>query len=129
MKAPLVINGVELRFLSLRDWCDLTHRWLMTRQQEHEAALRRGGASAVDVAKAVQEYAERKSTYGLLLEMCKTYDGAALILERAAQNAGQPADTMHAALEGMDPDSVAVLAMRACGWDIRPGTDANQGNP
>ena len=26
-------------------------------------------------------------------------------------------------LEGMDPDSVAVLAMRACGWDIKPPTE------
>ena len=81
MKAPLIVNGVQLRFLSLRDWCELTQRWLVARQQEHEAALRRAGAAAVDIAKAVQEYADRKSTYELLLEMCKTYDGASLILE------------------------------------------------
>lgn len=127
MKAPIIVNGVQLRFLSLRDWCDLTQRWLVTRQQEHEAALRRTGASPVDIAKAAQEYADRKSTYGLLLEMCKTYDGASLILERAAQNGGHPLDVLHAALEGMDPDAVAVLAMRACGWELKAEKDA-EGN-
>ena len=124
MKAPLIVNGIELRFLSLRDWCELTQRWLAARQQEHEAALRRAGAATVDIAKAVQEYAERKSTYGLLLEMCKTSDGASLILERAAQNAGHPVDAIHAALVGMDPDAVAVLAMRACGWELKADKDA-----
>lgn len=124
MKAPLTVNGLQLRFLSLRDWTDLTGRWLVTRQQEHEAALRRMGASAVDIAKAVQDYAERKSAYGLLLEMCKTYDGATLILERAAQNGGQTLDALHGAIEGMDPDTVAVLAMRACGWELKADKDA-----
>ena len=124
MKAPIIVNGVQIGYLSLRDWCDLTQRWLVTRQQEHEAALRRSGAAAVDIAKAVQEYAERKSAYGLLLEMCKTYDGASMILERAAQNAGHPVDAIHAALVGMDPDAVAVLAMRACGWELKADKDA-----
>lgn len=124
MKAPIIVNGLQIGYLSLRDWCDLTQRWLVTRQQDHEAALRRAGAAAVDIAKAVQEYADRKSTYGLLLEMCKTYDGASLILERSAQNGGQPADALHAALEGMDPDTVAVLAMRACGWELKADKDA-----
>ena len=124
MKAPIIVNGLQIGYLSLRDWCDLTQRWLVTRQQEHEAALRRAGAAAVDIAKAVQEYADRKSTYGLLLEMCKTYDGCTLILERAASNAGFPADALNAALEGMDPDAVAIAAMRACGWDVKqPGAD------
>lgn len=127
MKAPLTINGIHVRFLCLRDWCELTQRWLATRQQEHEQALRRNGATPVEVAKAVQDYAERKSTYGLLLEMCKTYDGAALILERAAERNGVLADALHAALEGMDPDAVAVLAMRACGWDLKADKDA-EGN-
>ena len=127
MKAPLTVNGITLRFLCLRDWCELTHRWLAARQQEQEQALRRSGASAVEIAKAAQDYAERKSAYGLLLEMCKTYDGATLILERAAQNGGQTLDALHGAIEGMDPDTVAVLAMRACGWDITAGKDA-EGN-
>lgn len=124
MKAPIIVNGLQIGYLSLRDWCDLTQRWLVTRQQEHEAALRRAGAAPVDIAKAVQEYAERKSAYGLLLEMCKTYDGASMILERAAQNGGQTADALNAALEGMDPDTVAVLAMRACGWELKADGNA-----
>lgn len=124
MKAPIIVNGLQIGYLSLRDWCDLTQRWLVARQQEHEAALRRSGAAAVDIAKAVQEYADRKSAYGLLLEMCKTFDGASLILERAAQNGGQPVDAMHVALQGMDPDTVAVLAMRACGWELKADKDA-----
>ena len=124
MKAPIIVNGVQIGYLSLRDWCDLTQRWLAARQQEHEAALRRAGAAPVDIAKAAQEYADRKSAYGLLLEMCKTFDGANLILERAAQNGGQPADALHGALSGMDPDTVAVLAMRACGWELKADKDA-----
>ena len=119
MKPPVTVNGITLRFLSLRDWCELTQKWLGIRQQEQEQALRRSGATAVEIAKAAQEYTARKSTYGLLLEMCKTYDGAAMILERAAQNNGHPVDALHAALEGIDPDSVAVLAMRSCGWDLK----------
>lgn len=120
MKAPITVNGLHLRFLTLRDWASLTERWLAARQTEHEQALRRSGASAADIASALQDYASRKSTYGLLLEMCKTWDGCSMILERAASNAGATPEQLQAALEGTDPDSVAVLAMRACGWDIRP---------
>lgn len=126
MKPPLTVNGITLRFLCLRDWCELTQQWLAMRQQEQEQVMRRSGASAVEMAKAAQEYASRKSAYGLLLEMCKTFDGASLILERAAQRSGVLPDALHAAIEGMDPDSVAVLAMRACGWDLKAGDD--QGN-
>ncbi len=56
--------------------------------------------------------------------MCKTYDGASMILERAAQNGGQTADALNAALEGMDPDTVAVLSMRACGWELKADGNA-----
>lgn len=127
MKAPITVNGITLRFLCLRDWCELTHRWLAARQQEQEQALRRSGASAVEIAKAAQDYAARKSTYGLLLEMCKTYDGASLILERAAERNGVEPDSLHAAIEGIDPDAVAILAMRACGWELKP-TEGDSGN-
>lgn len=120
MRAPITINGIVLRFLSLRDWSDLSAKWLAARQHEHEQSLRRAGASAVEIAQAVQEYAAKRSAYGLLLEMCKTWDGCVLILERAAGNSGIRADDLHAALEGLDPDAVAVLAMRACGWEIKP---------
>lgn len=127
MKPPLTVNGITLRFLCLRDWCEVSQQWLATRQQEQEQAMRRSGATAVEMAKAAQDYAARKSTYGLLVEMCKTFDGAMLILERSAQRSGVLPDALHAAFEGMDPDSVAVLAMRACGWDLKVGEDA-QGN-
>lgn len=128
MNAPITVNGITLRTICLRDWVELTQRWLAARQQDHEQALRRSGASAGDIAKSAQDYAERKSTYGLLLEMCKTYDGASLILERAAQRNGVLPDALYEALDGMDPDSVAVLAMRSCGWQIKAGEDASQGN-
>lgn len=127
MKPPLTVNGITLRFLCLRDWCELSQQWLAARQQEQEQAMRRSGASAVDMAKAAQDYAAKRSTYGLLVEMCKTFDGAMLILERSAQRSGVLPETLHAAIEGMDPDSVAVLSMRACGWDLKVGEDA-QGN-
>ena len=124
MRAQPTVGNLTLRFLTLRDWTDLTARWLGARQAEHEQALRRSGASPVEVAQAAQEYASRRSAYSLLLEMCKTYDGCTLILERAASNAGFPADALNAALEGMDPDAVAIAAMRACGWEIKqPGAD------
>lgn len=126
MKPPLTVNGITLRFLCLRDWCELAQQWLATRQQDQEQAMRRSGATAVEMAKAAQDYAAKRSTYGLLLEMCKTFDGAMLILERAAQRNGVLPDALHEAIEGMDPDSVAVLAMRACGWDLKAGDD--QGN-
>ena len=124
MKPPLTVNGITLRFLNLRDWCELSQAWLAARQQEQEQALRRSGASAVDMAKAAQDYAAKRSTYGLLVEMCKTFDGASLILERAAHRNGVLPDALHAAIEGLDPDSVAVLAMRACGWDLKVDEDA-----
>ena len=128
MKPPLTVNGLTLGYLTLRNWCELTQRWLAVRQQEHEQALRRAGAGAAEIARAAQDYAGRKSAYGLLLEMCKTYDGAMLILECAAQRAGVLPDALYAALEGLDPDHVAVLAMRACGWELKAGEDASQGN-
>jgi hypothetical protein len=127
MKPPLTVNGLTLGYLCLRDWCELTQRWLATRQQDHETALRRSGATATEIAKAAEGYAGRKSAYGLLLEMCKTYDGACMILERAAQHGGILPDALHAALGGIDPDSVAVLAMRACGWEIKGG-EGDPGN-
>ena len=127
MRAPLTIGSLTLRFLTLRDWNDLTYRWLAARQQEHEQALRRAGASAVEVAQAVQEYASKRSAYSLLLEMCKTYDGGTMILERAAQNAGVEKDELYASLEGLDPDAVAILAMRACGWEIKAQADEGNG--
>ena len=127
MRAPLTIGSLTLRFLTLRDWNDLTYRWLAARQQEHEQSLRRAGASAVEVAQAVQEYASKRSSYSLLLEMCKTYDGGTMILERAAQNAGVEKDALYAALEGFDPDAVAILAMRACGWEIKGQDDEGNG--
>lgn len=124
MKPPITVNGITLRYLCLKDWTELTHRWWSVRQQDHEQALRRANATAVEIAQAAQEYTAKRSTYGLLLEMCKTYDGASLVLERAAERSGISSDALHVALEGMDPDSVAVLAMRACGWDIKPPTDS-----
>lgn len=123
MRAPLTIGSLTLRFLTLRDWNDLTHRWLGARQQEHEQSLRRAGASPAEIAHAVQDYAAKRSAYALLLEMCKTYDGASMILERSCQNAGIDRDALYAELDGFDPDAVAVLAMRACGWEIRPPGD------
>jgi thiamine monophosphate synthase len=125
MRAPLTIGTLTLRFLTLRDWCDLTREWLGERQQAHEQALRRSGAPALEIAQAVQQYAERQSAYALLLEMCKTYDGALMILERAGRNSGVAADQVHAALEGMNPDDVAILAMRACGWEIKATEPGN----
>lgn len=127
MRAPLTIGSLTLRFLTLRDWNDLTYRWLAARQQEHEQALRRAGASPLEVAQAVQDYASRRSAYSLLLEMCKTYDGGTMVLERAAQNAGVEKDELYAALEGLDPDAVAILAMRACGWEIKSQADEGNG--
>lgn len=127
MRAPLTIGSLTLRFLTLRDWNDLTYRWLAARQQEHEQALRRAGASALEIAQAVQDYASKRSAYSLLLEMCKTYDGGTMILERAAQNAGVEKDALYASLEGLDPDAVAILAMRACGWEIKAQDDEGNG--
>lgn len=127
MKPPLTVNGITLRFLCLRDWCELSQQWLAIRQQDQESAMRRSGATAVEMAKAAQDYAAKRSTYGLLLEMCKTFDGAMLILERSAQRTGILPDALHSAIEGMDPDSVAVLAMRACGWDLKAGDDQGNG--
>lgn len=127
MRAPLTIGSLTLRFLTLRDWNDLTYRWLAARQQEHEQALRRAGASALEIAQAVQDYASKRSAYSLLLEMCKTYDGGTMILERAAQNAGVDKDALYASLEGLDPDAVAILAMRACGWEIKAQDDEGNG--
>jgi hypothetical protein len=127
MRAPLTIGSLTLRLLTLRDWNDLTYRWLAARQQEHEQALRRAGASALEIAQAVQDYASKRSAYSLLLEMCKTYDGGTMILERAAQNAGVEKDALYASLEGLDPDAVAILAMRACGWEIKAQGDEGNG--
>ena len=127
MRAPLTIGSLTLRFLTLRDWNDLTYKWLAARQQEHEQALRRAGASALEIAQAIQDYASKRSAYSLLLEMCKTYDGGTMILERAAQNAGVEKDALYAALEGFDPDAVAILAMRACGWEIKGQDDEGNG--
>jgi hypothetical protein len=127
MRAPLTIGSLTLRLLTLRDWNDLTYRWLAARQQEHEQALRRAGASALEISQAVQDYASKRSAYSLLLEMCKTYDGGTMILERAAQNAGVEKDALYASLEGLDPDAVAILAMRACGWEIKAQGDEGNG--
>lgn len=127
MRAPLTIGSLTLRYLTLRDWNDLTYRWLAARQQDHEQALRRTGATAVEIAEAVQGYASKRSAYSLLLEMCKTYDGGTMILERAAQNAGVEKDALYASLEGIDPDAVAILAMRACGWEIKSQADEGNG--
>jgi hypothetical protein len=127
MRAPLTIGSLTLRLLTLRDWNDLTYRWLAARQQEHEQALRRAGASALEIAQAVQDYASKRSAYSLLLEMCKTYDGGTMILERAAQNAGVEKEALYASLEGLDPDAVAILAMRACGWEIKAQGDEGNG--
>ena len=127
MRAPLTIGSLTLRLLTLRDWNDLTYRWLAARQQEHEQALRRAGASALEIAQAVQDYASKRSAYSLLLEMCKTYDGGTMVLERAAQNAGVEKDALYASLEGLDPDAVAILAMRACGWEIKAQGDEGNG--
>jgi hypothetical protein len=128
MKAPVTIGSITLRFIALKDWTELTGTWLAARQQEHEAALRRSGASAQDIALAAQDYASKRSAYATLIDMCKTYDGAQAILERSAARSGVPAQALDAALEGMDPDSVCILAMRVCGWDIKPPQDAQQGN-
>jgi hypothetical protein len=125
MRAPLTIGSLTLRFLTLRDWCELTREWLGARQQAHEQALRRSGASALEIAQAVQQYADRQSAYALLLDMCKTYDGALMILERAGRNSGVSADQVHAALEGANPDDVAILAMRACGWELKASEPGN----
>ena len=129
MKAPVTVGSLTLRFLTLRDWTELTATWLAARQQEHESALRRANATATDMALAAQEYASRKSAYSTLIDMCKTYDGALSVLSRSAERSGIEAQALDAALEGMDPDSVCVLAMRCCGWDIKPTQDASQGNP
>lgn len=128
MKAPVTAGTVTFKFLSLRDWTELTTKWLAARQQEHEAALRRSGAAAQDIALAAQDYASKRSAYGTLIEMCKTYDGALMVLERGAQRGGFDASALDAALEGMDPDGVCILAMRVCGWDIKPPQDDQQGN-
>jgi hypothetical protein len=50
-----------------------------------------------------------------------------MILERAAQNAGVEKDALYASLEGLDPDAVAILAMRACGWEIKAQGDEGNG--
>ena len=128
MKAPVTVGSLTLRFLTLRDWTELTATWLAARQQEHEASLRRSNASATEMAMAAQEYASKKSAYATLIEMCKTFDGALAVLSRSAERSRIDLPTLDAALEGMDPDSVCVLAMRCCGWDIKPTQDASQGN-
>lgn len=127
MKAPPTVGHLTLRFLSLRDWTELTAKWLGSRQGEHEQSLRRAGATPIEIAQAVQEYAAKRSSYSLLIEMCKTYDGCTLVLERAAMHAGIRNEELYAALEGMDPESVGMAAMRACGWDIASERD-DQGN-
>ena len=129
MKPPLTYNGITFRYLTLRDWCELTSEWLAVRQMEMEQAMRRSGADPASVLKAAQDGAARKSANALLLDMCKTFDGCSAILERSAKRTGIMPDALNAALEGADPDTVAVLAMRACGWDIKVDGDANQGNP
>jgi len=125
MRAPLTIGSLTLRYLTLRDWCDLTREWLGARQQAHEQALRRAGAPAVEIAQAMQQYAEKQSAYALLIEMCKTYDGALAILERSARNSGVQPEQVFSALEGMNPDDVAILAMRACGWELKGNDSGN----
>lgn len=127
MKAPPTVGSLTLRFLSLRDWTELTAKWLGARQSEHEQALRRAGAAPAEIAQAVQEYAAKRSAYSVLIEMCKTYDGCTLILERAASHAGIRPEELYAALDGLDPETVGMTAMRACGWDIGGGSDA-EGN-
>lgn len=129
MKAPLTVNGITLAYLSLRDWVELTQKWLAVRQQDQEAALRRMQATGTEIAQAAQDFASKRSTHGLLVDMCKTYDGALMILERSASRAGVPEDALDAALGGLDPDMVAVTAMRACGWEIKlPAEGADAGN-
>jgi hypothetical protein len=129
MNLPPIANGLQLKHLTLRDWVDLTDRWLSVRQQNVEAAMRRANAGHADIARVLEDYARRQGTYQVLGDMCKTADGCMMLLERAAERAGANADRLESALAGMTPDEIAVLALQACGFRIAaPTQDDAAGN-
>jgi len=129
MNRPPIVNGLQLKHLTLRDWVDLTDRWLSVRQQQVEAALRRSGAAHADIARVLEDFSGRQGTYQVLGDMCKTADGCMMLLERSAERAGIGAEALEAALLGMTPDEVAVLALQVCGFRLaQPAPDAAPGN-
>ena len=119
------VGNLTLRYLTLRDWVELTEQWLSGRQIAHESSLRRAGASAVDIAKAAQEYADRRSTFETLGAMCKTSDGCLMILQRAQKLAGATDAQLTEALNGLTPNEVVTSALRCCGFRLEQDSEGN----
>lgn len=125
MNAQPIVGNLTLRFLSLKDWVELTEAWLSARQVAHEAALRRAGATPQEVARAAQEYADRRSTFETLGAMCKTADGCLMILQRAQRLAGATDAQLTDALSGMTPNEVVTGALRCCGFTFSEQSEGN----
>jgi hypothetical protein len=112
------INGMVLRILSARDWLELSREWVGREQARIESSMRRTGADAMEVAKAVEDFARDHSTYSVLAAMCKTIDGSLAILDRAAKRAGVGRDALDEALTGVEPDEVIMCAYRCLGFKV-----------
>jgi hypothetical protein len=120
------LGKLTLRFLTLRDWVELTEQWMSARQVAQESALRRGGASATEIAKAAQDYAQRQGTFETLGAMCKTSDGCLMILQRAQKHAGVSDAQLTEAMSGLSPNDIVTAALRCCGFRIE---ETDSGNP
>ena len=123
MKPQPTINGLALRILSARDWLELSREWIGREQARIESSMRRAGASGMEVAKAVEEFAGQHSTYSVLSSMCKTIDGSLAVLDRAALRANVSKDALNEALTGVDPEEVIMCAYRCLGFSL-----ANEGS-
>lgn len=125
MNALPTLGTLTLRFLTLRDWVEVTEAWLSARQVAHEAALRRAGAVPADISKAAQEYADKRSTYETLGQMCRTSDGCLMILQRAQKHAGVTDAQMHEAMSGLSPNEIVATALRCCGFRLDVQAEGN----
>jgi len=118
MNPQPTINGMVLRILSARDWLELSREWVGREQARIESSMRRAGSDAMEVAKAVEDFARDHSTYSVLAAMCKTIDGSLAILDRAAKRAGVGRDALDEALTGVEPDEVIMCAYRCLGFKV-----------
>lgn len=125
MNPQPTVGNLALRYLTLRDWVELTEQWLSSRQVAHEAALRRAGASPQDIAQAAQDYADKRSTFDTLGQMCKTADGCLMILQRAQRHAGVTDAQLTDALSGLTPNDVVTAALRCCGFRMESEPQGN----
>ena len=125
MKPQPVLNGLTLRILSARDWLELAREWIAREQSRIESSMRRAGASGIDVATAVEEFAKQHSSYSVLAAMCKTIDGSLAILDRAATRAGVSKDALNEALTGVEPDEVILCAYRCLGFSLADAGDGS----